>query len=601
MTITASRYISTNYKHGKKSFLLVTLILVLIALPLAGCSTFQGGANSNSQPNSHDGQDGPTEDNNQTDGQYGTPYAHSVVFNDSLQSDLEMLIPPESTPNVALPVGPNGYAAVNDMNSLLLETMQLLSQKQLALAQDHLFVLEEQLALPLPADVDSLFEASRMSAQRQTWFLDGILAEMTSFAGDHALGDSLLATQYGRLANYAFPDSLIPATGITLPGFTADLLKIDNQAVSKWIAYFSGRGHRNFQVWLDRKTSCDSLVTSILQEHGLPSELIYLAVIESGLGSHAVSSVGAVGPWQFMPATGKAYDLKQNWWLDERRDLAMSTKAASLHLKGLHKRFGDWALVLAAYNSGENRVARRIRQHGHDNFWDMRLPSQTTAYVPKFIAAARIGENPEKYGFEARTTPVLAFDVVKVRDATDLQLVAKCAGVSPREVVILNPALLRDASPPGMKGYPIRVPHGTGKKATTALSKVPLDKRLTWRRHKVHRGETLGQIAKNYGTSVSDIAQLNKMKDVHLIRPGDQLLIPMPVELAKMAQARALEKGHYVPPSGYKRVSYKVRSGDNLGSIGRKLGVSVKHLRKVNGLYKTNLIYPGQKLYAYRP
>ncbi len=580
---------------------MVPFFLVLVLLLLASCSVFKGEANSNYFTSDGLGKQDPDAAENQPVDGYGKPYAHIPNFPDSLQSDLEMLIPPEPVPTFSIPVGPEGYAAAEDMDEFLLETMQLLSENQLALAQDHLFMLEEQLTLPLPAVVDSLYLARRMSAQRQTWYLDGILAEMTSFAGDPALGDSLLATEYGRLSNYAFPDSLVPATGVTLPGFTADLLKIDNQAVNKWVAYFSGRGHRNFQVWLDRKAVRDSLITTILIENGLPPQLIYLAVIESGLGNNAVSSVGAVGPWQFMPGTGKAYNLRQSWWLDERRDLEMSTRAAAKHLLGLHKRFGDWALVLAAYNSGGNRVARRIRLHGHDNFWNMRLPSQTTAYVPKFIAAARIGENPEKYGFEMRSKPALSYDIVKVRDATDLQLMAKCAGVPVQDVIVLNPALLRKASPPGMKGYPIRVPTGTGKMATTALSKVPLDKRLTWRRHKVQRGETLGQIARKYGTGVHDIALLNKMKDVHLIRPGDQLLIPMPAQLAKLAQDRALEKGHYVPPAGYKRVSYNVRKGDNLGSIGRKLGVSVRHLRKVNGLPKTNLIYPGQKLYAYRP
>ncbi|MCP4292339.1 MAG: LysM peptidoglycan-binding domain-containing protein [bacterium] len=571
----------------------LSLALVTLGLSSAGCSSFKSNNNS-----------GETESPSPKDdfivtGQKSTSYSDAQL--DSTLGDLELLIPPESETTALLPIGPDGYAKLEDLEHLLTTTLGLLADDNQALAQDHLFVLEEQLNSSLPAGVDSLYTAHRLSLQRRTWYLDGVLAEMVSFSGNPAFSDSLLATQYGRLTNHSFPDSLVPATGITLPAFTADLLKVDNQAVNKWVSYFSGRGHRNFQIWLDRKASRDSLVSAILVENELPKELIYLAIIESGLGSHAVSSAGAVGPWQFMPATGKSYDLKQSWWIDERRDLEMSTRAAAKHLKSLHKRFDDWALVLAAYNSGGNRVARRIRMHGHDNFWDMRLPSQTTAYVPKFIAAARIGQSPEKYGFKTNTPVVYQYDVVKVRDATDLQLMARCAGVPAHEVVQLNPSLLRDASPPGFKGYPIRVPKGTGPKATTALSKIPLDKRLTWRRHKIQRGENLGQIARKYGTSVGDISKLNKLQNVHLIRPGDQLLIPMPAQLSQIASKRADEKGHYVPPSGYKRVSYKVKSGDNLGKIGKKLGVTVAHLRKVNGLYKTNLIYPGQKIYAYRP
>jgi len=587
---TTKSYTSTPMLGFGKMELTIFLSLVF---GLTGCSSIK---NIGSSSESTSGRE-PTA-NSEMVASSSTFFAGT---NDSTLSDLELLLPPDEMPTIEMPVGPDGYAGLEDLAALLTTTMELLGENNLSLAQDHLFVLEDQMSLPLPADADSLYAAHRMSIQRQTWFLDGILAEKSAFAGDPALSDSLLATGYARLGNFAFPDSLVPATGVSLPAFTVDLLKIDNQAVSKWVSYFSGRGHRNFQIWLDRKNSCKPLVCSILEEYGLPSELIYLAVIESGLNNNARSSVGAMGPWQFMPGTGKAYKLKQSWWLDERRDLEMSTHAAAQYLKRLHKRFGDWALVLASYNSGENRVSRRIRMHGHDNFWDMRLPTQTTAYVPKFIAAARIGENPEKYGFVTNKMPVLEYDVVKVRDATDLELMAKCAGVPVQNIISLNPALLHEASPPGLKGYPIRVPKGTGPKATSALSKVPLDKRLTWRRHKVKRGENLGLIARKYGTTVSDVANLNKMTDVHLIRPGDQLLIPMPAQLAKLARDRAQEKGHYVPPAGYKRVSYKVKSGDNLGSIGKKLGVSVKHLRKVNGIYKTNLIYPGQKLFAYRP
>ncbi|MFT5233690.1 MAG: membrane-bound lytic murein transglycosylase D, partial [Candidatus Krumholzibacteriia bacterium] len=247
------------------------------------------------------------------------------------------------------------------------------------------------------------------------------------------------------------------------------------------------------------------------------------------------------------------------------------------------------------------RIARKIREHGHANFWELRLPTQTTAHIPKFIAAARIGENPEKYGFELREIESLRYDILPVNDATDLALVARCAGVSTDQVLALNPGLLRGATPPDLKNYPVRVPLGTGKAAKKELARVPADKRLTWRRHKVERGQTLGAIASTYGTSVSDVAKLNKLQDVHRIRPGDQLLIPMPAELAGKARQRASEKGHYVPPSGYDRVSYKVKSGDTLSGIARKLGVSLTHLRKVNNMHKSSTIHPGERLYAYRP
>jgi LysM repeat protein len=508
---------------------------------------------------------------------------------------------PDTLPARELPRGPDGSVPLDEMELLASGAMALAAEGRFDAAQDNLFLLQDATEEPLPADADSQYVAHRRSLQRRVTLLSAVLAEQGAFSGHPDDADSLLTDGYARLAQVDFPDSLVPATGGTLSPITADLLKVDNQAVNRWVNHFTGRGRASFQTWLDRRVQADSLVTAVLGEFGLPRELIYLGVIESGLSPRAVSNVGAVGPWQFMAGTAKDYGLRRNWWLDERRDLEMSTRAAARYIADLYDQFGDWALVLAAYNTGGGRVERKIRQHGHDNFWNLRLPSQTTAHIPKYIAAARIGENPERYGFEVRDLPALAYDVVPVDDATDLELIAGCAGVSGDAVRRLNPALLRGATPPDLKGYPVRVPAGSGPKAVAALRRVPADQRLTWRRHRVERGETLGHIARTYGASVGDIARLNKLADVNRIRPGDQLLIPMPAELADKARARAAEKGHYVPPDGYVRVAYKVRSGDTLGGIARKLGVSLAHLRKVNNIHQTSLIRPGQQLYAYRP
>lgn len=527
----------------------------------------------------------------------GTGITLNPVAADTLT---EIALPPAAA-RVPLPLAPDGYASLDDLEDLFGRALSLVDEKQISAAQDHLYLLQDQTGLPLPAAADSNYVAHRRSLQRRTNLLAAILTEQVAFSRKPEQADSLLTAGYARLEREGFPDTLVPATGVTLSSITADLMKIDNQAVRRWEEYFTGRGRKSFQTWLDRKAAVDSLMSAILAEAGLPHELIYLAMIESGFSPRAVSSASAVGPWQFMAGTAKDYKLRRNWWLDERRDVEMSTRAAARYLNDLHHQFHDWALVLAAYNTGGGRIARKIRQHGHNNFWDMRLPSQTTAHIPKFIAAARLGEHPEEYGFTAPEVAPLAYDILPVTDATDLALVARCAGVQSSVVKTLNPALLRGASPPDMKNYPVRVPLGTGAKAKRALARVPMDKRLTWRRHKVKRGETLSGIAGSYGTSVRDIARLNKLKNVQRIHPGDQLLIPMPAELASKARRRAAEKGHYVPPAGYQRVSYKVRPGDTLGGIARKLGVSLTHLRKVNNIHHTNLIHPGQRIYAYRP
>jgi membrane-bound lytic murein transglycosylase D len=488
-----------------------------------------------------------------------------------------------------------------ELQQIYRQALSLLAAGDPGQAEDLLFVLQDQVAGPEPATADTLDQAWQRSFTRRTVHLAGLLAEDLAFQAGAAEDDSLLLAAYDRFRGPSYPDSLLPVGGPRRPSLAADLLTVDNVRVRRWIAYFTGPGRTYFQHWLRRKAAVDSLVGTILVDAGLPHELIYLAMIESGLSPYARSGAGAVGPWQFMPSTARLCDLRHDWWVDERRDLEMATRAAADHLSRLYGEFGDWALVLAAYNAGEGRIARAIRLAGHDDFWRLNLPVQTADYVPKFIAAARLGEDPRAADLVLEPAPPLTYDVVPVDDATDLDLIAECAGVARQDVLTLNPALLRGASPPDSPHYPVRVPRGTGERCRSELRKIPADRRLTWRRHRVERGETLGQIARRYGTTVSDIAALNSLANVHLIRPGDALLVPMPVRLTEKARGRAVERGHYVPPDGYRRVSYRVRSGDTLSGIARELGVSVTHLCKVNGINRRQTIHPGQRLYAYRP
>jgi len=519
---------------------------------------------------------------------------------DTDEPDIAMALTlPETKPSWQSPA-PDGCTTLADLESLYAQAVQSTSEHDFDRAEDLLFVLQDQVMAPLPATADSNYVAHRRSLARRVYLLGGMMAETWAFAGETSTTDSLLTVAYDRLRRIDLPGSLRPATGTDLPPLTADLLQVDNSSVKRWVDYFCGRGRRHFTIWLQRKAAVDSLITTILVENDLPRELLYLAMIESGLSSRARSNVGAQGPWQFMPGTAKMFGLRRDWWVDERRDLEMSTRAAARYLRKLHDQFGNWALVLAAYNTGENRVVRQIRLTGHDDYWRLRLPLQTVNHIPKFIAAARIGEHPEHYGFSVSPRAQLSYDIVKVDDATDLDLIADCAGASRDALLALNPTLLRGATPPDTKAYPVRVPPGASARTFAALRQVPADRRLTWRRHRVERGETLSQIATSYGTTVVDLVRLNDIRDAHLIRPGDQLLIPMPARLAEKARSRAVTKGHYVPPDGYQRVSYKVQKGDTLGAIARELGVSVNHLRKVNGIYKSHLIYPGQKIYAYR-
>ena len=512
---------------------------------------------------------------------------------------VDMPAVPDTLPD--WPAPPPGLSAPADWEEIYRQALAAAADDRAGEAQDLLFTLQELTAGPAPADTDTLYDQHRRSLRRRITLLAGLLAEQRAYLEAPARADSVLTAEYLGLRGFDFPDSLVPATGTHLPSLQADLLKVQHAKVDRWMDYFTGRGRKHFQIWLDRQAEVDSLITSILEDEGLPTELIYLAMIESGLSTRARSSVGAVGPWQFMPGTARAYGMTIDWWQDERRDFERATRAASAYLRDLYDEFGDWALVLASYNSGEGRVRRQLRLNGHDNYWDYRLPRQTVEYVPKFIAAARIGSDPLAYGFTVPTPNPLRFEAIDVDDATDLGLVAQCAGVDEAAVYDLNPALLRRATPPGAKGYAVRVPEGSATQARKELKRVPADRRLTWRKHEVRRGETLSHIAARWGTTVAGIQEANGLGRSALIHPGDQLLIPMPRDLSEAARQRAAKAGRYVPPAGYERVTYKVRKGDTLGAIARHLGVSVSHLKRVNGIKDPRRLRIGQTIAAYRP
>ena len=378
-----------------------------------------------------------------------------------------------------------------------------------------------------------------------------------------------------------------------------DLALVENPLTERWVRFFTGDGRRYMDLWLTRLPRYDDQIYSMLDEYDLPHDLIFLAMIESGLSLYAHSSANAVGPWQFISSTGKIYDLKIDWWLDERRHLEKATRAAASHLSDLYESFGSWPLAFAAYNCGSRRVERAIRRHGTRDFWRLSsLPSQTRNYVPKFMAALYIGQNPERYGFTVTEQTPYAYDLVSVEDATDLRLVAELAGATLEDVADLNPHLKRWCTPPGER-YEIKVPSGTGAACAEKLTQVPAEDRITWRRHQVRRGDTLSELAKHYGTSAQAIRDANKLSAKSSLRPGTYVIVPVvstpePGPLAVRAIADAAKHAEkYASAANY--TSYRVRRGDTLSSIARLHKVSVKQIMSWNRKRSTR-IHVGERL-----
>jgi membrane-bound lytic murein transglycosylase D len=330
-----------------------------------------------------------------------------------------------------------------------------------------------------------------------------------------------------------------------------------------------------------------------LKKEGMPEELSWLPLIESGFKVRALSRARALGLWQFIPSTGYKFGLKRNSYVDERLDFIKATDAAIAYLKELHSIFGDWATVLAAYNCGEGRVLKVIRTQNInylDNFWDLyqRLPLETARYVPRFYATLHIIRNPEKYGFtDLAVDPPLDFDTIEINRQAHLKGISKATGIDLSELRVLNPELRYQILP--TENYTLRVPIGSQEAVTANLETIPIarlpQRSYIW--HRVRRGESLSTIARRYRTSVSKIKRANNLRG-SMIRAGKKLKIPQRGYVA--SRKRVIKQGS-VPSSG---VHY-VHKGDSLWIIAKRYGTTVKKIRELNGL-STSYLHIGQPL-----
>jgi len=365
---------------------------------------------------------------------------------------------------------------------------------------------------------------------------------------------------------------------------------VRNKAVDQFIHYFQNKGKAQFQIWLDRIPEFSGLITEILEEQELPRELLYLAMIESGLNPKAYSKANALGIWQFVYSTGKYYGLKRDWYVDERRDPIKSTYAACTYLKDLYEEFDHWYLALAAYNYGPGRVRRAIRLHQTSDFWQLHsLPKETRNYIPYYMAAAIIARNPEEYGFDPSSNKQRSpfeFDLVELEKSADLSVLARSTGINLKTIKKYNPEL-RQSATPNNGTYSLRIPKGKKDRFTASFNALPEDQRFApqYIVHKVRRGESLWTISKKYKVSIHNLAAVNKIRNRHRIKIGDKLTIPV----------RGIYPTNDGPP-GHIKVVYTVRKGDTLGHIAENYGTRASKIRRWNNISYGQYIFPGQKL-----
>jgi membrane-bound lytic murein transglycosylase D len=247
-----------------------------------------------------------------------------------------------------------------------------------------------------------------------------------------------------------------------------------NTKVKWWINYFQTTGRKWFRTWLERSNAYLPAMQQTLASKGLPMDLAYVAMIESGFSSQATSSAEAVGYWQFIAPTANRYGLKTNWWLDERRDFTKSTAAAARYLGDLFKQFGSWYLTAAAYNMGEGRTQKLVSKYRTKNYWILSkrsdFPDETKQYIPKLLAAMLIAKAPKLYGFhELNLQPPYRYDYFNVPGGTDLYNLAKFSGMEAGQFLKLNPELLRGFVPASVKSHRIRIPKGATSKVSSFI------------------------------------------------------------------------------------------------------------------------------------
>ena len=377
-----------------------------------------------------------------------------------------------------------------------------------------------------------------------------------------------------------------------------------NRQVEFYLDLFQNRQRRSFQIWLSRSGKYKDFIRQELEQAGLPEDLLYLAMIESGFNPSAYSHASAVGLWQFMRPTGRHYDLRIDSWVDERRDPVKATRAAIAYLDKLYKDFDDWYLAVAAYNAGEGRIGRAIRKYNTRDFWEIAqgkaLHLETKRYVPKLIAAIMIARDPEKYGFtNIEYQAPVAYDIVKVPSRTSLTAVAAAANVDIKAIRSLNNELRKKQTPPGLENYKLRVPKGSSNIVAANLKRVHPVFATGYKTHTVRKGDTITGICRKYNINKKTLLKANNLRSSNL-KAGVRLRIPYTTTRYVLLPVGVSPEEYYSKDGrGSQLVLHKLKRGDTLSGISRRYNVPVDLIMEWNDITDVRRIRAGQHVALY--
>jgi membrane-bound lytic murein transglycosylase D len=456
---------------------------------------------------------------------------------------------------------------------------------------------EQALLLPPAPALDTLVPQEELAAELR-------------LAADSAADEAVLEALDEARPEDDDSDEPVPATPVSWD-IDVDTYH-EHDRVQYYLDFFQGKGRERMGIWLTRMPRYEEMIRGHLQEQGLPGDLVYLALIESGFSNSATSRAKAVGMWQFMKATAKGYGLRVDSWVDERRDPYRATAAAARHLRHLSDRFGSLYLAAAAYNAGAGKVSRGVRRLPEDDeadslnsdatffrLYDTKLlRRETKDYVPKLIAAARIAKEPARYGFAVEPAEPARYDSIVVPTMTGLDVIARLADTTVAAVRELNPQYLRLATPPGVRSV-VRIPAGRGPTTLAAYDQLPPARRITFLEHTVAKGQTLSGIASRYGVSTRLVIEANPRLRGRKLRPGQRVIVPTGGAISGSVARRMADPVE--PASSSPTGFHRVRRGETLSGLATEYGVTVRQLSAWNALGEDGVVRAGQRIRVARP
>ncbi len=460
--------------------------------------------------------------------------------------------------------------------------------------------------------VDSLNESEIENFQSDS-IMESILRIYTIMMPPEFLPDDIALIQFNRQMQasldsliYSSADSAIISKLVNRKDINYDVPMVWNEKVIKALSYYIRSKPQTINRWLERADFYLPVMKKMFADSGLPQDLAYLPLIESGFNPQAYSRAKAAGIWQFIQSTGKIYGLRHNYWLDERRDPLKSTVSAIRYLKKLYGDFGNWHLALAAYNCGEGGVGRAINRSGTTDYWQLPLPKETKNYVPSYLAALTIAKNPDIFNFTSDSSRVFDFDTVTISECIDMRDIADSLNIDFDTFKKSNPHITHWCTPPDVSNVSLYLPKGKTETFYAFVNSIPDDKKVRWYVYKIRKGDLVQTIAKRFKVSADAIREINRLNKNSRIIAGKTLFIPIPakVGVAQYAEVTTetssptpVTKRNAVPNTTGK-VQYKVKQGETISGIALMFDVSEGELEDWNNVSNSK-IRAGQILTIY--